>query len=139
MAGSLTWREYTADNGSIYSIKMDESNANAFGASGSSLVPIRTTNAPQLPRGVRKRYVLCVATNNPNLRRRFTVGSQATMTLLRAQPTQTITAADYPTAGAAGAGTANTWAITYYGGEKSRVPVDITAVDSGLNDGTVSQ
>jgi len=139
MAGSISWREYTSDDGTIYAIRSDESNANAFGAAGSSLLPVPTGNRQQIPKGLKKRYVIATSISNPNLRRKFYVGSQATMLALKNQSPKTITATDYPNAGATNAGVTTTWTITYFKGEISRVVPDFTAPDTGLTDGTVSQ
>lgn len=139
MAGSISWREYTADDGVTYAVRADESNANAFGTAGTSLLPVPTGNHQQIPKGLQKRYILASSIANPNIRRKFYVGSQATFLGLRNQTAKTITATDYPNAGATNAGVSTTWKITYFSGEKARIAPDFTAPDTGLTDGTVSQ
>ena len=141
MAGSLTWRSYTADSGVEYSIKTDESNANGVAAgtssTGGALCPVRTTNSPRLPCGVKKRYALATLGSNPLVRRKFTVGSTAAFSLLQ-QPGATINASVYPGAGdTAGAGVV--WNVTATRGEKANNVPGYSAADTGLTDGTISQ
>jgi len=139
MAGSLTWRQYEADNGQNYSIRVDESNARAVLTPSPVFVADRTANHPQLPRGIKKRYILAYSVANPRLRRKFTIGSIATFQGMRNNPNQVFSAPAYGDPTDASAGVAIDWAITFYRGEESRLASPITAADTGLTDGTAGQ
>lgn len=141
MSGSLTTRQYTADNGATYSIRCDESNANATASAGGTtsppLLPIRIANQPYPPAGLKPRYVNAYNSANPNQRRRFKYSTSAQTVLLA--DGAIISCEDYPNAGATGAGVTQTWIVTSPVGEKSRKPKPFNAPDTGLTDGTVSQ
>jgi hypothetical protein len=139
MAGSLTWRSYTNDNGISCAVKVDESNANAAvtGGAATPLLPIRTANLVTLPRYTKMRYVLAYNQANPIERRKFYVGNPTLVPAVTAIGA-TLTAEDYPGVGDT-AGTNVTWVITAYRGEKSKIVPAFTAPDTGLTDGTVSQ
>jgi hypothetical protein len=139
MAGSKTWRAYTSDNGTVYSIQIDESNARAFrtGTSTAILMPARTTNAPIAPAGLKKRYVNTFNEALPTQKRKFYVGTAATAALLL-QPGATITGEDYPESGDV-AGTQSVWVVTSYRGEGNNVAPSFEGVDTGLTDDTVGQ
>jgi hypothetical protein len=139
MAGSMTWREYEADNGQKYSIKVDESNAEAIIGPSVKFLPIRTSNWPQLPKGIKKRYVLCSNIANPKQRRKLYVGTQSLLTTIQNNESSPITCPDYPGTNASTAGTAVNWTHTYYAGETRRNAPGITALDTGLDDGTTTQ
>lgn len=51
MAGSMAWFNYTSDDGVVYAVKMDESNAVAAGFTPNATV------IPTLPRGVEMRHL----------------------------------------------------------------------------------
>ena len=139
MAGSLTYRTYVADSGVSYSIKIDESNAQAAvsGGSASPLCPVRTGNFPAPPTGLKYRYLLCFNQAEPDQKRRFTVGDP-TVIVSATAPGATLTAEAYP--GATDTPGSNvTWIITAYRGEKSRGIPAITATDTGLTDGDAAQ
>lgn len=138
MAGSRTWRAYTADSGVIYSVNVDKSNSNAAvtgGSGGAALLPVRTANAAQLPRGVKMRYVLTYNQANPAQHRKFYVGTQAGALALANG--SSITGEDYPGSGDT-PGSNVTWIVTAYRGEKARLPAAFTSPDTGLTDGTTS-
>lgn len=139
MSGSLTHRSYISDSGTNYTIKVDESNANAFGTLGTSLCAVRTANAPYPPKTLKKRYVLATALQNPNIRRRFYVGSLATFQGLLSQTSRILTAATYPSADGTQAAVSDQWVMTFSKGEEARTPPDFSAPDTGLTDGTVTQ
>lgn len=136
MSGSLAWRAYTCDNGQVYSINVDESNANAVvtGGVGGALLPQRTVSLPLLPTGCDKRYVLTRDSVNQNEKRKFYVGTAASAAALSV-PGATITAEDYPGAGDA-AGVSRTWVVTAYRGEKMRMAPPFSSPDTGLTDGS---
>ena len=139
MAGSLTYRRYIADSLAAYSARVDKSNSNAevTGASGGSLMPIRTVDYPAAPRGLSKRYVLCYNKANPSERRKFYVGSPSLVAAAVA-PGATLTAEDYPGAGDT-AGSNVTWVVTYYRGETLRLAPAFSSPDTGLTDGLATQ
>lgn len=58
MAGSRSWKKYTADDDTVYSVNIDEGNAEAAGFD--DLTPadeIAGVIPPQLPKGFKMRYV----------------------------------------------------------------------------------
>lgn len=139
MSGSRSWRQYSTDAGVNYSVNMDESNANGTQGSGGVLCAVPTANLPRLPMGVKKRYVIAYAINNPKIKRKFTVGSTARFAALQAAAGTAISAADYSASGNSTGGTLVLWQISYFRGEAARLPAAFNAVDTGLDDGSVSQ
>jgi hypothetical protein len=141
MAGSMTYRLYTADDGTQYSVKTDESNANATANAGASdsaaFLPVRTANFPPPPKSLKKRYVNAFLTSNVFVRRRFYVSGTATT--VANQYGAIITTSAYPSADGLTAGTVATWIVTSFVGEKSRKPPAFNAADTGLTDGTITQ
>jgi hypothetical protein len=138
MAGSLTYRSYTGDDGISYSIRVDESNANGVVQSSSNiLLPVRTADLPPLPTGLKPRYVLARSIGNPNIKRKFYVGVPSDVGFINL-PGSTITCEDYPGAGGT-AGAATVFIITAYRGEKINKIPSFTALDTGLTDGTAGQ
>jgi hypothetical protein len=142
MSGSMTYRGYTADGGAVYSIKCDESNANAIATNGAGtssgvLLPIRTVNSPLPPCGLKPRYANCYNSANPNQKRRFKFSTAAAVVVT--SEGATISAEDYPAGGGNTPGVAQTWVVSSIRGEKSRKAPAFNAVDTGLTDGTVSQ
>jgi hypothetical protein len=142
MSGSMTYRTYTSDGGVVYSLKCDESNANAIaingaGVSSSALLPVRTVNSPLPPCSLKPRYANCYNQANPNQKRRFKFTTAAAVVL--ASEGATISAEDYPAGGGNSPGTVQTWIVASVRGEKSRKTPAVSAPDTGLTDGTVSQ
>jgi hypothetical protein len=139
MSGSLTYRAYTSDTGAVYSVKLDESNSEGrvVGGAANDLVPIRTTNAPALPSGVKKRYVNTFNSALPAQRRRFYVGNLAAFAQATAPGAQ-ITTNEFSGAGNT-TSTTVTWNVSSFSGEKSRVVPAFGATDTGLTDGDVTQ
>lgn len=141
MSGSMTERQYTADNGATYSIRCDESNANATATAGGitspPLLPIKIANQPFAPQGTKFRYVNAYNQANPAQRRRFKYSISAQTVILA--PGATISCEDYPAAGATASGVTQTWIVGTAVGEKSRRSKPFSAPDTGLTDGTVSQ
>lgn len=138
----MTYRQYTAGSGVVYSIKCDESNANAIATNGAGLVssvllPVRTANAPLPPCGLKPRYANCTNAANPSQKRRFKYSTAAAVVI--ESDGATISAEDYPAGGGNAPGTVQTWNVTSVRGEKSRKAPSISAFDTGLTDGTVSQ
>lgn len=139
MAGSRTYRQYTSDNGTNYTVVVDESNASATvtGGAGGSLLVIRTANSALLPKGVKMRYVNTYNSTLPTQKRRFYVGTQALVASLLA-PGATITGETYPGEGDT-AGDNDEWVVTSYRGEFARIAPGILAEDTGLTDGDTAQ
>lgn len=126
----------------VYSLKVDESNANAIATNGAgiasaALLPVRTANSPYPPCGMKPRYANCYNSANPLQKRRFKFTTAAATVL--SSDGATISAEDYPAGGGNAPGTVQTWVVTSIRGEKSRKSPAITSADTGLNDGTVSQ
>lgn len=143
MAGSMTYRSYTADGGGVYSVKCDESNADAIAVSGTgtssgvALLPVRTVNSPLLPRGSKMRYANCSNSNNPVQKRRFYFSGVNASIL--ATDGATITAPAYPGANGTTAGTAVIWKVNSLRGEKITKAPAFDSPDTGLTDGTPGQ
>lgn len=140
MAGSRTWKAYTADNGTVYSVETDESNAEATITSDGADTPLlatRTTNSSGKPCGLKMRYANAQLSTDARIRRKFYIGNQAAMTLAAADGA-TISAPVYP-AGGDGVGTDATWTIRSLRGEKSRRAPSVSAQDTGLTDGDTTQ
>lgn len=142
MSGSMTYRQYTGENGTAYSIKCDESNANAVATNGAgiasaALLPVRTANLPLPPCGLKPRYANCYNSANPLQKRRFKFSTAAASVII--SDGATISAEDYPAGGGNAPGTTQTWIVTSVRGEKSRKAPSFTSADTGLTDGTVSQ
>jgi hypothetical protein len=134
MAGSLNWFRYQDDSATSYSIFIDESNARAT-VGGIQLCLNRSAASPQLPAGLKKRYLNATLTSNPSIKRRFYVGNPLAIPQILAGGA--FLAGVYPvTADTAVAAVA--WTITSYRGEKSKTPpaLNATAGDTGLTDGT---
>jgi hypothetical protein len=142
MAGSMTWRTYTADDGTQYSVKTDESNANATavangGTESAAFLPVRTANLPPIPKSLKKRYVNAFLVANVFVKRRFYVSGTAFQ--VASQYGAVITTSAYPTGDGQAPGVSGTWIVTSVVGEKSKKPPAFNAPDTGLTDGTVSQ
>lgn len=139
MAGSLTWREYTSDNGVPYAIRVDESNARgAFTGGGADpLCPPRATDVPPLPNTIKPRYLLAYNQAKPVQKRKFILGDagqiESALTV-----GATITAEQYPGA-ADTAGNNVTWVVTFYSGEKQKLVPAVSSPDTGLTDGSTGQ
>lgn len=137
MSGSRTYRQYTADDGTNYVISIDRSNADAnLVGSNSVLVPPRTGNVPDLPRGLRPRYVLASLEADSVIRRKFYVGGVAGINLIY-QPGAILEAALRPAADDSEP-TKVRWIITAYRGEKRNFKPAFTASDSGQSDGALT-
>lgn len=137
MAGSLTFRAYTSDDGSVYSLRIDESNASATsGGSAAILAPVRTASSPQLPRGVTPRYCNAFLTANPLIRRRFYIGNPVAASAVIATGSLS---AEYAPGATGGAGVPAPWSVTSYRGEKYTIPVGFGSPDTGLTDGDTAQ
>lgn len=120
MAGSMKWVRYTADNGQVYSVRMDESNSIAGGfadqKSGES------TN--ELPKGMVMRYVN-VLHGATGTRRRLYLGKPDNA--LKNGGVVNLVVYTGTTAQAV------QFQVTSYRGEKKR---SVFAADTALNDGT---
>jgi hypothetical protein len=142
MSGSMTYRGYTADDGSVYTLKVDESNANAIATNGAGLasgvlLPVRIANSGFPPCGLKPRYVNTYNRANRNQRRTFKYSTAVQQIIL--SEGATITAEDYPAGGGTGPGVVQTWVVTKPVGETKRKAPPFNAPDTGLDDGTVSQ
>lgn len=137
MAGSITWRAYTADDGNTYSVRIDESNANGALSGGTGvLMPVRTDNFSPIPKGLKMRYALGRSLDG-KIRRKFYIGT-AVNARQAVTAGATITASGYPGEGDT-PGTSTVFVITAYRGEKRALVPSFTALDTGLTDGTASQ
>jgi len=137
MAGSLTYRTYRADSGTFHSIRMDESNASAAGATGGQLCPERVGDYGALPRGLKPRYVNTFDANLPRRKRRFIVGDPALVADLIV-PGAIIDSEVYPNGEDDGGGSTS-WVVTSYRGERTNIIPGRGNTDTGLTDGTSSQ
>lgn len=143
MAGSLTYREYTADNGISYSIKIDESNANCTvtnpltNTTSGALCKVRTANLPTMPAGMKPRYCYGYLAANVLVKRKFIVGDPTLIPSINTVGATGLTTS-YPSPTDT-SGTSVGWIMSNVRGEKSRKAPSITAPDTGLTDGTVTQ
>lgn len=69
MTGSIKWMNYTSDNGTLYAVKIDESN----GEAGGFLDVTGTADGGILPRGAQMRYVNAISADG--IQRRFWIGA----------------------------------------------------------------
>lgn len=117
--GSRKWMGYTANDGTVLGVKIDESNGEQLG-----FVDVTDTNVGDmqpLPSGFKMRYLNCVlvgGTNNETIRRKFNVGTLAAFNAAIAARKITIDGED--------------WGISSTRGEKSTI---IFAYDTAQTDG----
>jgi hypothetical protein len=136
MAGSRTIRQYTADDGTNYAIAADKSNADAnLVGRNTVLLATRQLNVPDLPRGLRPRYVLTFLKSDPTVKRKFYVGVIGQIGTIYT-PGAIIEGERSPT-GIPGGGTKVQWIVTAYRGEKYNFRAAVDAFDSGQTDGNV--
>jgi hypothetical protein len=122
MSGSLTWRTYTGDNATQYSVFRDESNAESIASTNvSPMLGAFVLGAGGLPSLIKPRYVNTSLSTNPLIKKRFIVGTLAIFNSITAGTT--ILENTTP---------AQTWNVTGKVGERSRIP---TSVDTGQTDG----
>jgi hypothetical protein len=134
MAGSITYRQYTADDGTAYSIKIDKSNANAaIGLTSPVLMPQKTANVPDLPKGLTPRYILCSLDSNPSVKRKFKVGNISQVLAIYTVGNKVISAV-YPLS-FSDSGVGEPWTITAYRGEQRNIVPAFNAIDTGIADG----
>lgn len=121
MSGSIKNVLYTADNGTSYGCKRDESNAEACG-----FTDVTSAVNIGIPRNIKPRYVNAQHPTNSAVKRRFEIGTLAYFNGLKAG-TESITTKDplAPTDDI-------TWVITSFRGEVSSF---YSGTDTGLNDG----
>jgi hypothetical protein len=123
MAGSLRYFNYVTDSGQNTGVLIDESNAKAIATPGGALFPAVFVQAGQIPSKVKKRYVNCQNIADPNIKRRFWVGTVAILALLAAGGT--IVSIEN--------GITINWRVLSARGEKSTAPF---VGDTGQTDGT---
>jgi hypothetical protein len=113
MSGSLTWFQYTTDGGVNYAIQADKSNVIAVNPSGATAPANLPTGA--VPRNIRPRYAL-FADASGLIRRKVVLLNDTDVAALK--PTTTFTPQ----------GETVLVKLTYYSGEKIRLP---KLVDTG--------
>lgn len=69
MSGSIKWMNYTADDGTLYAVRIDESN----GEAGGFLDYTGTADGGIIPRGFKMRYVNAVSSTG--IARKFYIGT----------------------------------------------------------------
>lgn len=120
MAGSRKWMVYTDDYGNNYSIQVDESNGEAAG-----LADLTTANqtTPELPRGLKPRYVNLVraGASGEDIKRKIVVGTLAALDAIITA--RALTLAD------------GAYNLTSYQGERRRLP---RPTDTAQNDGDLT-
>jgi hypothetical protein len=133
MSGSNTWRLYRDDSGEPYSISIDKSNASAtIGTTSLPLVPPRIGNHDKLPCNISPRYVAAFNRDNVLQKGKFIVATTALASAILQADDRYIRLIDSN-------GALNVWIVTGYYGEKHRnLPHYHSQVDTGLQDGTVS-
>ena len=131
MAGSRDLFQYTNDAGVVYTVEIDESNAEAT-AGGTPLCLRPTALTQGLPRRSMMRYANCFLVSNPDIKRRFWIGNPAA--IANVINGQTFSAVVYPNSGDT-AGSTETWSIASYRGEKFAAVQALNTPDTGLTDG----
>lgn len=123
MAGSRKNFGYEADNGTVYGVNKDESKAEST-SGGVTLFQPFTAGLPNLPCGLKKRYVNAVLSTDSNIKARFEIG--------RATVFATLTSGSQIVEASGGLMTGGTWNITGKVGEVMRL---LAAGDTGQTDG----
>jgi hypothetical protein len=135
MAGSLTWREYTSDHGTIYSIRVDKSNANKRTAyTGEELCSPRGFIWELPPRSLILRRVHCFSQESVNIRRSFIVGNPKCLNRSNLRIGQEYLVSPSATPGDTAL---SAWIITGYTGERFTCPPFYNQLDTGLNDDSI--
>jgi hypothetical protein len=113
---------YTTDDGSNYTVRRKTSSGQATNGS-STLLSIATIGIGRIPKTISTRYVTTTLATDPNLKKRFTVGTRATFAALR-------------TAGAISEtdqfGATLQWNVNGFYGERER---SVSSFDTGQTDG----
>ncbi len=134
MAGSLTWREYTSDHGTKYSIQVDKSNAKLLAAfTGQTLCIPRVQTWEIPPKTLKLRRIHCFSQYNQSVKRSFIVGNPLVLSQSNLRIGQEYLSDPNPTPGALDV---PVWIITGYTGERFTNPTYYYQLDTGLNDGT---
>jgi hypothetical protein len=135
MAGSRTWREYTSDHGTIYSIQVDKSNANLLTAyTGEALCTARGFTWELPPKSLILRRIHCFSQYNASIKRSFIVGNPKAISKSNLRIGQEYLSDPAPTLGSLDI---PVWLISGYTGERFTNPPYYYQLDTGLNDGTV--
>lgn len=115
--GSRKWMLYTANDGSTFGVKIDESNGESLGYG--DVTPTNVGDLKPLPQGFKQRYLNCVLVDGTDVARRaFKIGTQAAYQAAIASRTLTVDG--------------DTWNVSSYRDEQSSLPF---AFDTGLTDG----
>lgn len=125
MAGSMKDMLYVADDGNTYTVRIDESNGEAFGFTNVSAGTAGTTYS-DLPRRMQMRYVLWQG-NDVDVRRKFWCGTPTTPEFVNGGNVTVGILSGNTVVQVPGY-------LTYAVGEKRRLP-RTNAIDTGLNDG----
>lgn len=134
MSGSLTWREYESDHGTLYSIRLDKSNASLrTNYTGENLCIVRGSNWKLPPKSLVLRRVHCFAQNNVKLKRSFIVGNKKVISSPFMEQGQEFFVRPGVTDGDIGV---QYWVVTGYTGEKFTPPQFYGNPDTGIDDGT---
>jgi hypothetical protein len=134
MAGSLTWREYTSDHGTIYSIRVDKSNASLVAAfTGEILCKVRQTSWELPPKSLILRRIHCFSQYNQDVKRSFIVGNPKVIGNSNLRIGQEYISDSAPVLGSLDV---PVWLISGYTGERFTNPPYYSQLDTGLNDGT---
>jgi len=114
MAGSIQWRAYESDGGTMYGVRIDKSNANAVAF---PIAIAETAPVSQLPRGLHMRYCVCQCDANSNITRKIYVGSQEAWIPIAAGTRKIISLEKYP------GSPPEPFTILYHRGEKGKAPM----------------
>jgi hypothetical protein len=124
MAGSIRAFEYETDNGQKFGVRQDESASEAT-LNGVMLMDNYVSGTPQLPCGVKKRYVNTVLSTDPTITKRFVIGDALQFNTSAVAGTSIVEAAGGLSAG-------GTWNITSKVGERQTF---LRSNDTGQIDG----
>jgi hypothetical protein len=134
MAGSKTWREYTSDHGTIYSIQIDKSNAKLIaGFTGEALCNVRGSTWELPPKSLILRRIHCFSQYNQSVKRSFVVGNPKVLNNSKLRIGEEYLSDLVPTPGALDV---PVWLISGYTGEKFTNPPYHSQLDTGLDDGS---
>lgn len=134
MSGSRTWREYTSDHGTIYSIEVDKSNAKLIAAfTGEALCNVRGATWELPPKSLILRRIHCFSQYNLSIKRSFICGNPKVISKSALRIGNEYLSDLVPTPGALDI---PIWIISGYTGERFTNPPYYSQLDTGLTDGT---
>jgi hypothetical protein len=118
---------YTDDSGISYVVQLSKSNSEAT-VNGIPVMGKYSSILPTLPVGFKMRYVMASLVDNPSVKRKFYIGSIATIKEILST-SQILSARRYPTM------EPSDWSVTFYKGEKVRLVPALSQLEISLLEG----